>query len=164
MKSFDKGNKKGLPLGNVTSQLFANVYLNELDQFAKHVLKAKYYFRYCDDFVIVSPDKTNLENLIPKIQNFLTEKLDLQLHPNKVEIRKVSQGVDFLGYVVLSGAIVVRNSTKKRVHRKMKKAQNELENGVITQAKFDGMVASYLGIVSHARDRKTTKYLKGFLA
>lgn len=61
-------------------------------------------------------------------------------------------------------AIVVRNSTKKRVHRKMKKAQNELENGVITQAKFDGMVASYLGIVSHARDRKTTKYLKGFLA
>lgn len=118
--SFEKEKGKGLPLGNVTSQLFANIYLNELDQYAKHVLKAKHYFRHCDDFVIVHHDKKFLEECIVRVAQFLKEKLRLELHPHKVEIRKVNQGIDFLGYVVLPHAVVVRTKTKRRIRRKIK--------------------------------------------
>lgn len=84
IKSF----QKGLPLGNVTSQLFANIYLNELDQFAKHVLKEKYYLRYCDDFIILSSEVKHLEKLVIEIDKFLKDELRLFLHPNKIIIRK----------------------------------------------------------------------------
>lgn len=117
--SFSKSKGKGLPLGNVTSQLFANIYLNEFDQFAKHALKAKHYFRYCDDFVIVHHDREFLERSLMRIAQFLREKLCLELHPLKIEIRKVSQGVDFLGYVILPHAIVMRTKTKRRISRKI---------------------------------------------
>ncbi|MCE9585388.1 reverse transcriptase/maturase family protein [Candidatus Nomurabacteria bacterium] len=146
IKSFEKLEGKGLPLGNVTSQLFANVYMNVFDQFMKHVLKVKYYARYCDDFVCVSKDKYFLELLLPKISEFLEEKLKLKLHPKKVEIRKVSQGVDFLGYVVLTHYKVLRTSTKKRILRKVK--QN-----LFKESKF-----SYLGILSHCRGYKLSKF------
>ncbi len=84
--SFDSENKKGvgLPLGNLTSQLFANVYMNVFDQFVKHRLRAKCYVRYADDFVFLSDDKLWLENLIMPVQNFLSKKLKLALHPDKV--------------------------------------------------------------------------------
>ena len=74
----------GLPLGNLTSQLFCNIYLNELDQFIKHTLKVKHYIRYADDFVIMSQDKVWLKEQIPRIQNFLHKELKLILHHNKV--------------------------------------------------------------------------------
>ncbi|MFA5987883.1 MAG: reverse transcriptase/maturase family protein, partial [Candidatus Paceibacterota bacterium] len=93
--------QKGLPIGNLTSQLFANIYLNKLDQFVKHELKIKHYIRYTDDFVIISRDKLYLENLIEPIRSFLLDELALELHPNKIFIRKFHQGIDFLGYIVL---------------------------------------------------------------
>ena len=159
--SFEKENGKALPLGNVTSQLFANVYLNELDQFAKHVLKTKHYFRYCDDFIIVNKDKTHLEKLIPKIQEFLKEKLKLELHPNKVEIRKVRQGIDFLGYVTLDrGVNVVRTNTKRRIARKMKIAKQKFDGGKITEETLDSTISSYLGVLSHAREGKFRMKIK----
>lgn len=155
LSSFEKEKGKALPLGNVTSQLFANVYLNELDQFVKHVLKAKHYFRYCDDFIIVHKDQTVLEDMIPKIQEFLKEKLKLELHPNKVEIRKIKQGVDFLGYVVLpDGVSVVRTHTKHRILRKVTRADHYLKNGKISDETFESVINSYLGVVSHAREKK----------
>lgn len=155
LSSFEKEKGKALPLGNVTSQLFANVYLNELDQFAKHVLKAKHYFRYCDDFIIVHKDRTVLENAIPKIQRFLKENLALELHPNKVEIRKIKQGVDFLGYVVLPNAVnVVRTHTKHRIVRKVVKASHDLSKSKISDEVFESIINSYLGVVSHAREKK----------
>ena len=120
--SFEKAKGKGLPLGNVTSQLFANIYLNELDQFVKHRLKAKHYFRYCDDFVIVHTDSKFLESATEQIRTFLREELQLELHPYKVQIRKVGQGIDFLGYVVLPHAILIRTSTKRRLLRKLDEA------------------------------------------
>lgn len=91
-ESFQKEKGKGLPLGNVTSQLFANIYLNELDQFIKHELKARYYFRYCDDFVIVHHERKFLEDAISYIGNFLNQKLLLLLHPDKVKICTVQGG------------------------------------------------------------------------
>ncbi len=161
LESFEKEPGKALPLGNVTSQLFANVYLNKLDQFAKHILKANHYFRYCDDFVIVHKDRTFLEKMIPRIQSFLKERLAIELHPNKVGIRKVDQGIDFLGYVTLSyGVNVLRTSTKHRVMRKVKRAKQNLEKGKITNETFEAVINSYLGVVSHARECNLRDSLK----
>lgn len=95
--SFQAENGKGLPLGNLTSQLFANVYLNEFDRFIKHRIKAKFYIRYADDFVILSDDRAWLENQVPVIKEFLWARLNLEVHPNKLFIKTMSSGVDFLG-------------------------------------------------------------------
>lgn len=135
LKSFEKEKGKGLPLGNVTSQLFANIYLDELDQFVKHALKVKYYFRYADDFVILSTSKEQLEKTKWQMSEFLNESLRLELHKDKVFIRKVSQGIDFLGYVILPHSIVLRTKTKRRVLKKVN-SQN---------------ISSYLGVLSHAK-------------
>ena len=119
--------KKGIPLGNVTSQIFANIYLNELDQFIKHRLKIKHYIRYSDDMIMVMPIHwygwgcRGLINQTPtnEIECFLQENLKLQLHPYKISIRKLNQGIDFLGYVVFSDHIVLRTKTKRRILRKV---------------------------------------------
>ncbi|MES2059523.1 MAG: reverse transcriptase/maturase family protein [Patescibacteria group bacterium] len=126
--SFAVSSGKGLPLGNVTSQLFANIYMNELDQYAKRVLKAKYYARYCDDFVIVSDSKKYLEQCIVDIEVFCKNTLLLDLHPNKIIICKTSGGIDFLGYVLLPHRRVLRFRTKARMLRKLKKIKFALDN------------------------------------
>ena len=79
-------------MGNVTSQLFANIYLNELDQFIKHKLKIKYYFRYADDFILVHNNKNFLENTKEQIRVFLNNNLKLNFHEDKIIIRKLRQG------------------------------------------------------------------------
>ena len=105
----------GLPLGNLTSQLLVNIYMNEFDQFVKHKLKAKYYIRYADDFVFLSEDRQELETLLPLVSRFLKEKLKLSLHPDKVFIQTIASGVDFLGWVHFPTHRVLRTSTKKRM-------------------------------------------------
>lgn len=125
----------GLPLGNLTSQIFANMYLNELDQFVKHELKARWYIRYADDFVILSRDKTWLESILPDIGKFLRERLHLQLHPDKVFIRTVASGTDFLGWVHFSDHRVLRTATKRRMLRRVNEES----------------VSSYLGMLSHGQ-------------
>jgi retron-type reverse transcriptase len=132
----------GLPLGNLTSQLFSNVYMNEFDQFVKHKLKAKYYVRYADDFVFLSEDKKYLEKFIFEIENFLKDKLKLQLHPDKVFIKTLSSGVDFLGWVNFSGHRVLRNKTKKRML------------GKINQNFNMPALNSYLGLLKHGNSHK----------
>ena len=87
-----------MPIGNLTSQFFANVYLNELDQFVKHVLKVKYYLRYVDDLIILHSSKKQLKDHKLQINLFLKEKLKLDLHPDKSKIISLSRGVDFLGF------------------------------------------------------------------
>ena len=148
VKSFSTDANKGLPLGNITSQLFANVYLNELDQFVKHKLKVRYYIRYCDDFVIFGEDKW-LEKLIPRLSCFLGEKLKLLLHPNKIEIRKYRQGIDFLGYVSFPNHRILRTKTKKRMFRKMKQKRKELTQDKISRESFNQTLQSYLGMLRH---------------
>lgn len=95
--SFHTEEGKGLPLGNLTSQLLVNVYMNEFDQFMKHQAKAKYYIRYADDFVIFSDNKEQLKTTLLQISAFLEFRLGLKLHPDKVSIQTVASGVDFLG-------------------------------------------------------------------
>jgi len=98
LNNFINRNGKGMPLGNLTSQFFANVYLNELDYFVKHQLKAKYYIRYVDDFVILYSSKAQLEEWKKRIDEFLREKLKLELHPDKSKIIPLSKGIDFVGF------------------------------------------------------------------
>ena len=138
---------KGLPLGNVTSQLFSNIYLNKFDQFVKHKLKAEYYIRYCDDFVIISKDKKYLELLLIQIADFLKNELNLSLHPRKVEVRKSSQGIDFLGYVIFPYYKVLRTTTKKRILKK-------INLGISNSTK-----QSYLGIFNHCKGYKISKHI-----
>ena len=86
-----------LPLGNLTSQLLVNIYMNKFDQFVKHKLKVRYYIRYADDIVFLSRDRQRLINILIEINSFLSKKLKLQLHPKKISIRTVASGIDFLG-------------------------------------------------------------------
>jgi len=126
-------NQKGLPIGNLTSQLFANLYLDDFDQFIKKKLKVKHYIRYTDDFVIVVNDKSYLKNLITPIRTFLSNKLALELHSKKITIRKFHQGVDFLGYVVLPHHRLLRTKTRQRIFRKLEKRVNEYKIGLISK-------------------------------
>lgn len=151
---------KGLPIGNLTSQLFANIYLNEFDQFVKHRLKIKNYVRYTDDFVIVSYDKSFLENLIEPIRKFLRDTLALELHPRKVTIRKLHWGIDFLGYIVLPHHRLLRTKTKQRILRKLRKRVSEYKNGIITKQTLEQSLRSYLGVLSHANTHKFGDELK----
>jgi RNA-directed DNA polymerase len=147
ISSFDAG----LPLGNLTSQLFINVYLNKLDQFIKHRIKVKHYIRYADDFVIFSEDQDYLWELVPKIAGFLDEELKLVLHPNKLFIKTFSSGVDFLGWVHFPAYRVLRTTTKRKMFRNiMLKAEDERENTVI----------SYLGMLKWGNGGKLENTIK----
>lgn len=142
------GPGKGLPLGNLTSQMLVNVYMNVFDQFVKHKLKAKHYIRYADDFVILSKNKTDLEKLLPLIKKFLNEKLKLDLHPDKVYIKTFASGVDFLGWVHFPNHRVLRSASKHRMIRNLSVNRSE------------PTLQSYRGLLSHGNARKlSTRYL-----
>ncbi len=114
--SFNSGmHGKGIPLGNLTSQLFINIYMNEFDQYIKRTIKANYYLRYADDFVIVSADRSELQRLIPLLQDFLATRLHLELHPKKVSIDTIAHGLDVLGWVHFPHHRVLRTTTKRRM-------------------------------------------------
>ena len=132
----------GLPLGNLTSQLFVNIYMNKFDQFVKHKLKIRYYIRYADDFVIMHEDKKYLENILPQMAKFLGTELKLSLHPDKVLIRTLASGVDFLGWVHFPHHRTLRTSTKRRIFKNIRKNQKA------------GSVTSYLGLLKHGNAYK----------
>lgn len=140
---------KGLPLGNLTSQLFSNVYMNEFDQFVRHTLKAKHYIRYADDFVFLSEDRRVLERTLPLIDNFLREKLKLALHPDKVFFKTLASGVDFLGWVHFPDHRVLRTSTKRRMMRRIRETAGKEE-----------AVQSYLGLLRHGNAYTTMSLIR----
>lgn len=152
-----------MPIGNVTSQIFANIYLNELDQFVKHKLKVRNYFRYADDFVIIHQDKDYLIDTLINIDCFLQFELDLRLHPNKVEIRKLRQGIDFLGYVILPHYTLLRTKTKSRMFNKLKTKKKMFDSGFIEEDAFYQTWQSYLGILSHCDSQKIKMRLRAEL-
>ena len=154
IKSFESESNRGLPLGNVTSQLFANIYLNELDQFMKHGLKEKYYLRYCDDFIILGRDKEHLINLIKPINRFLSVRLNLVLHSDKLVVRKLGQGIDFLGYVALPYYKVLRTKTKRRMFKKIIFKKQLLKRGLIIKESFNQSLQSYFGALKHCSSHK----------
>lgn len=150
----------GVPIGNLISQLFANVYMDIFDQFMKHKLKVKYYARYTDDFIIVSENKEYLVDLLPKIQMFLNEKLKLQIHPKKITLTKIGRGIDYLGYVLFPYFTLVRKRTQKRVLRKINEKISLYKRKEITKNKVHATLMSYLGVLSHADTHKFSEKLK----
>ena len=139
----------GLPLGNLTSQLFVNIYMNEFDQFMKHSLKVEYYIRYADDFVIMNSDRSVLIETLPKISGFLSENLRLTLHTNKISIGTIASGVDYLGWVNFPDHCVLRTATKKRMFRRLKASQGKPET-----------IQSYVGLISHGNCQKLKKRIE----
>lgn len=156
----DLFSQRGVPIGNLTSQLFANVYMNEFDQFMKGRLKVSNFARYTDDFLIVSDNRKYLEGLLGPIEQFLKEKLKLGLHPNKIEIRKYSQGIDFLGYVLLPYHIALRKRTRKRIFRKLKTNARIYKQGGISEDRLNNSLQSYLGVLSHGDTYRLGEDLK----
>lgn len=140
--------RTGLPLGNLTSQLLVNIYLNEFDQFIKRELKIRCYIRYADDFVILHESRLYLESVLPKISEFLELKLKLVLHPNKLRLQTLVSGVDFLGWVNFARHRVLRPSTRRRMFKKLR------------QNKSEETVASYLGLLKHGATYKLTENIK----
>ena len=134
----------GLPIGNLTSQLFSNVYLNEFDQFMKRELRCKHYGRYVDDFYVVSCDKPWLESLVPKITEFLATNLGLAVHEGKTEIRSVVDGIEFLGAFVLPYRTYLSRATLGRVDEKLYALETEADFCRTANA-----LNSYCGVLSH---------------
>lgn len=151
IRSYSTKPGKGIPLGNLTSQIFSNIYLDRLDQFMKRNLRTKYYLRYADDFIILDVKKERLEKLVPVLNDFLERDLKLQLHPNKLIIRKIHNGIDFLGYVVYPTHIILRTKTKRRMLLKIADKKRELDAGIISAETFDNTLQSYLGMLTHCR-------------
>ncbi len=147
--NLDTNGKKGLPLGNLTSQLLVNVYMNTFDQFVKHKLKAKYYVRYADDFVLLSHDKVEIEQLLVSIIVFLRKRLKLELHPNKVSIQTFASGVDFLGWVHFPNHRVLRTATKRRMLKRTRGLEADSQT-----------VLSYLGMLRHGNTGKLRDTIK----
>ena len=132
----------GLPLGNLTSQLFVNIYMNEFDQFMKHGMKAKHYIRYADDFVILSENRACLEKIILSINIFLNNSLKLELHPGKISIKTLNSGVDFLGWVNFPDHRTLRTTTKRRMLKKLAAMENF------------AVLNSYFGLLKHGSASK----------
>ena len=138
LASFDSGQPGvGLPLGNLTSQLFSNIYLNELDRYIKQELQIKYYIRYADDFVILADHRSEAEDIVPLLADFLRERLRLELHPQKIFIKTYDSGVDFLGWVHFPCHRQIRTVTKRRIIKRLS-----------VPAKL-AAVSSYRGLLVH---------------
>ncbi len=134
IESFSTTPGTGIPLGNLTSQLFANVYLHELDWYIKNKLHIQHYVRYCDDFVMLTSSRDEGFKLAKTADAFLRSYLKVELHPNKIHVRTWNQGVDFLGYVLMPHATILRPTTSTRMIARVT-ATN---------------VSSYLGLCTHA--------------
>ncbi len=153
IESFETKPGVGLPLGNLTSQLLVNIYMNEFDQFVKHRLKTKQYIRYADDFVFLSQDKKWLEEIVvPQVTFFLWGQLRLQLHPDKVFIKTLASGVDFLGWVHFPDRRVLRTTTKKRMFRSIRAKQGD-----------PATTQSYLGLLRHGNAKRLTSEVENLL-
>jgi len=143
---------KGLPIGNLTSQLFANIYLDEFDHFMKGVLKLKYYGRYVDDIVMVHHDRDYLKTMIPIAREYLKLHLMLQLHPRKIYLQHYTKGVVFLGAIIKPHRIYITNRTKGNFYTAIKR-QNEIvkyhEPTKEERENFLSSLNSYLGIMKH---------------
>lgn len=136
---------KGIPVGNLTSQLFANLYLDRLDKYIKETLHVRYYIRYMDDFIILSPDKAYLRELLRQIEEFLASELGLLLNP-KTTILNCKNGVDFCGYRHFTDHKKVRKTSIRR----MKRTIRAYRKGVISEERFAKALQSWLGHIQHA--------------
>ncbi len=154
-----KNSYRGIPIGNLTSQLFANIFLNELDRFVKHELRAKYYMRYMDDFIILDEKKENLQEHRIKIIKFL-KSLDLKMHEKKCNIFPSKNGVDFLGYVVFKNYKRARKCTVKRGLKKLKRKIKLYQQDLIDFSKLMESFNSWEAYMNHGNTYLLKKSLR----
>lgn len=155
-------------MGNITSQVFANIYLNELDKFATGDLGLEHYVRYNDDFIVLKNNKEKLFTDIEKIRIFLKEKLSLELPKEKRIFRKLNWGIDFCGCVVLPNGILLRNKTKGRMFEKIKAISRKLRAEKISLSDARNIFDSYFGLLSHCkahnlRNKIRNRYLYDYI-
>lgn len=148
----------GLPIGNLTSQLFSNVYLGELDDFMKRELRCKHYGRYVDDFYVVSASREWLRSLVKSVKSFLREHLGLSLHEGKLKLLNVRQGVEFLGAYLKPWRMYVSNCCLKRMTRKIKALNKSVEvydasRHEETFLRLRSSLNSFLGVLSHYKSK-----------
>ena len=141
--------KKGLEIGNYTSQIFANIYLNEVDRYIKQDLKVKYYFRYMDDSIILVKEKQEAKILLEKIKIFLKENLKLELN-KKTQIFKNKQGVNFCGYKINEYRLKIRDKGKRKLKKKIKYLKEEIKKGKLTSKEAKKYLAGHLGYIKIA--------------
>lgn len=146
----------GLPIGNLTSQLFSNVYLSRLDDFVKRGLREPHYGRYVDDFFLVGRDRKHLLGLVPRIQAFLENELGLTLHPNKIYLQSVDRGVNFLGTVVKPYRRYLLDKTKRRINGQVDRLLSARQTDI---RKLTATVNSYLGYMGHLNCHRFTEKL-----
>ena len=145
LDNFDtKVKGQGVPLGNYTSQFFANIYLNKLDYFVKHRLKAKHYIRYVDDFVILDKDKKVLEEYFIKIEKYL-KNLRLELHPDKSGIHPLKDGITFLGYRIFYHYKLLRKRNQRQFFGKLKGNIRLHQEGLMSKQKLDSFIQGWFG-------------------
>lgn len=139
---------KGMPIGNLTSQMFANIYMNELDQYLKHELHLKYVIRYADDCIILHDSKEELWQVLEKVETFLLENLKLNLN-NKTVIRPTTCNIDFVGYMINKDEIRLRSATVKRMRSRIKYIVKAYERGEMTLQEVNATMQSYFGLIKH---------------
>ena len=150
---FSQKREKGLEIGNYTSQMFGNIYLNEQDQFVKHKLHIKYYARYLDDSIIIVKTKQEAKIALKEITRFLEENLKLKLN-NKTQIFKGKQGVNFCGYKINEYRMKLRDKGKRKLKKKIKKLTNKIYNGEITSIDARMYLAGHMGYIKYADVKK----------
>ena len=139
----------GIPIGNLTSQLFANLYYNEADQFIKNKLKVRYYFRYMDDSVIIMENKETLKKVKSEIENFISENLKLQFN-KKTNIFKSKQGVNFCGYKINEYRLKLRDKGKRKLKRNIKNLKLKIKNGEISNKDAKQRLCGHFGYIQYA--------------
>lgn len=153
----------GMPIGNLTSQMMANIYMNEVDQFCKRKLRIHYYMRYMDDMLIISDDKRKLQKYKELIERFLNEQLKLELN-NKTAIRPCTLGVEFCGYKVWNDHIKLRKSTALKMKRRLSLIKKKYSEGEIPLEKANNALTSYMGLMKHCNSyRLKNKILEDFV-
>jgi RNA-directed DNA polymerase len=164
---FNYPNNTGLPIGNLTSQVFGNVYMNDFDYFVKKELKLSYYGRYVDDMLFFHNEKSFLESIIPQLSNFLLSHLKLKVHPNKIVLKSIDEGIPFLGLIIKPHCSYVGNRTKNNFYSAIQEINKIM--AVVPQFTWQQLcdiratLNSYLGYMQHANSFNLRKAMLGKL-
>jgi len=147
--SADMIDEFGLPLGNTLSQLCANIYMNKADQYAKRTLSLKYYVRYADDIIVVVENKSMAQCILKQLTEYIHKELNLDINKKKTKIFPINQGINTIGFKIHTTHRLLRNDSKKRIKRKVKKVRHLLIDGIIKIEKAEQMFNSWKGHAEH---------------
>lgn len=164
ISSYESTPGRGLPIGNLTSQIFANLYLNELDHYIVHKQKFKHLFRFMDDLIIVDTDQQRLKVLLGKIQYFCTNELGLEVHPNKIFLCEAQKGVEFLGFHIRQSKRTIKPANMARIKKRLRKLSRLLKNKAQTPEKIRQRIASWRGYALHGQVRFQLEHLISWCA